>query len=907
MNDTAPTDPTDPHSEKAIFLGALERTDAHARAGFLAAACAGDAVLRERIERLIGHHAETDTFLETVADAGATLPDVVPLVEGPGTRIGRYKLLEQIGEGGCGTVFMAEQEEPVRRRVALKVIKLGMDTKSVVARFEAERQALAMMDHPHIAKVLDGGATDSGRPFFVMELVRGVPITRYCDDHNLDLRARLDIFILVCQAIQHAHQKGIIHRDIKPSNILVGLQDGQPVPKVIDFGIAKATEVKLTERTLFTAFEQFIGTPAYMSPEQAGLGGLDIDTRSDVYTMGVLLYELITGRTPFDARELFKSGFDEIRRHIREVEAPRPSARLSTLKGEQLATAAAQHATDPGRMVSRIRGDLDWIVMKCLEKDRSRRYETVNGLAADLKRHLDNEPVVAGPPSAAYRLGKALRRNRTAFAVGTAFAVILVVATILSAWQAGVARSSAARERVAREDAEGILKFLTDVFRSPDPERDGRRITVAETLGRAATNLTHDTALQPARRVALQSALAETYSGLGLHREAQDLQEKILEYHRRENLLEHTNSLENMRRLGLSYYQGSRFREALKIQRDAMMLRVRILGPEDPDTLTSKMDVAQTLSHDGVPTRQSGRMFEEVYLARKRIFGADHNETQYALRCLEGYQMVSGRLSLSNMFASWEAFVTKCRRVDGDERPDTINVMKNLAYGYRVHHRTDDAVRLYRETLGLSRKIMGTEHGTTLLIMQDLARALADLGRPESLADAWELLEEALPISRRIRGEDVPKTINLALDLAEVSLRAGRRENAVRLCAEVFTAAQRRSAEGLPLPNPLIRHLAQVASHPNDRADYALQLLEGFVDSRRKALPDADPSLSLEAMGCLAEAYDRLGRRTDATRLREEMLPLDRRMAGLPGRAGSGQAAQPTPSTPVSSPAPSRP
>ncbi|MCW5560178.1 MAG: serine/threonine protein kinase, partial [Verrucomicrobiae bacterium] len=380
---------------------------------------------RRRLEDLLRASEEAQTFLERPAaqprppTMQVEFADPAPS-EGPGARIGRYKLLQQIGEGGCGTVFMAEQEEPVRRRVALKVIKLGMDTKSVIARFEAERQALAMMDHPNIAKVLDAGATDSGRPFFVMELVRGIPITRYCDDNKLDTKQRLDLFIKVCQAIQHAHQKGVIHRDIKPSNILVTLHDGQPVPKVIDFGIAKATEGRLTDRTLFTAFEQFIGTPAYMSPEQAEMSGLDIDTRSDIYALGVLLYELLTGRTPFDARELVQAGLDEMRRRSREVEPPRPSTRLSTLQGGALTTTAQAHGTDAPRLLSLIRGDLDWIVMKCLEKDRTRRYETANGLAADLKRHLSHEPVVARPPSTAYKFQKAFRRNKLVFAAGAA-------------------------------------------------------------------------------------------------------------------------------------------------------------------------------------------------------------------------------------------------------------------------------------------------------------------------------------------------------------------------------------------------------------------------------------------------------------------------------------------------------
>jgi len=353
--------------------------------------------------------------------------------EKPGDRIGRYKLLQQIGEGGCGVVYMAEQEEPVRRRVALKVIKLGMDTKSVVARFEAERQALALMDHPNIAKVYDAGATETGRPFFIMELVRGTRITDYCDEAKLSTRQRLGLFIQVCQAIQHAHQKGIIHRDLKPSNILVTINDNVAVPKVIDFGIAKATsDQRLTDKTLFTAYEQFIGTPAYMSPEQAVMTSLDIDTRSDIYSLGVLLYELLTGKTPFDPKALLEAGFDEMRRTIREKEPERPSTRLSTLIDAEATNLAHRRQIEAPKLIHQLQGDLDWIVMKALEKDRARRFETASALATDIQRYLRNEAVEARPPSAAYRFQKLVRRNKAAFGAAGATSLALVIGLGLS-------------------------------------------------------------------------------------------------------------------------------------------------------------------------------------------------------------------------------------------------------------------------------------------------------------------------------------------------------------------------------------------------------------------------------------------------------------------------------------------
>ncbi|MEO7299032.1 MAG: serine/threonine-protein kinase [Verrucomicrobiota bacterium] len=420
------------------------------RERFLADACANDPQLKEQVISLLQSHEGAGDFLEHTQ----FFPFTPSLTEKPGDRIGRYKLLEQIGEGGCGVVYMAEQLEPVRRRVALKVIKLGMDTKSVIARFEAERQALALMDHPNIAKVLDGGATDTGRPYFVMELVRGIKITDYCDQNSLSTTDRLELFIQVCQAIQHAHQKGIIHRDIKPSNILVTQHDDVAVPKVIDFGIAKATTGQLTDKTVFTAFAQFIGTPAYMSPEQAQMSGLDIDTRADIYSLGVLLYELLTGNPPFDGTKLIAAGLDEMRRKIREDEPPRPSTCLSTMTAIDLTTVAKHRHEEPPKLIHLIRGDLDWLVMKCLEKDRTRRYETASALATDLQRHLDDEPVVARPPSNLYRFQKLVRRNKLAFAATSAVMAALVLGVFVSSWQALRATRAEREQNHLRQQAQ---------------------------------------------------------------------------------------------------------------------------------------------------------------------------------------------------------------------------------------------------------------------------------------------------------------------------------------------------------------------------------------------------------------------------------------------------------------------
>jgi WD40 repeat protein/serine/threonine protein kinase len=455
-----------------VFEDAIKLPTPQERAAYVRGACGEDQVLRQQVESLIQAHDEVGGFMPTdPGEAVITIPDR-PLSEKEGTCIGRYKLLQRIGEGGMGVIYMAEQTEPVTRKVALKIIKLGLDTKSVIARFEAERQALAMMDHPNIAKVFDAGSTDTGRPYFVMELVKGVPINQYCDKNHLPTKERLLLFIAVCQAIHHAHQKGVIHRDIKPSNILVTLHDGKPVPKVIDFGIAKATNQKLTERTLFTHFAQMIGTPAYMSPEQAEMSGLDVDTRTDVYSLGVLLYELLTGTTPFPEKELLSKGYGEMQRIIAEQEPERPSLRVSTFVGEQQTIVAKNRSTERLTLQRQIKGDLDWIVMKALDKDRTHRYDTPNNLAADIERHLSDEPVLAAQPTFLYQFGKLYRRHKVALATAACFALLLIVSAGVAAAQAIKNKSLFTAAEEARLKEMSAKQRETELRRIAETERD---------------------------------------------------------------------------------------------------------------------------------------------------------------------------------------------------------------------------------------------------------------------------------------------------------------------------------------------------------------------------------------------------------------------------------------------------
>jgi eukaryotic-like serine/threonine-protein kinase len=615
--------PADPRRVKELFVAALDLPDAAARQALLDRECVNDSDLRQRLDVLLGAHHDPASVLNrplaevAPVDPGATGVDssgLPPIADAPsaaesvGTRIaGRYKLLEEIGEGGMGTVWMAQQQEPVKRLVAVKLIKAGMDSRQVIARFEAERQALALMDHAHIARVLDAGTTGAGRPYFVMDLVKGVPITRYCDEHHLTLRQRLELFLPVCQAVQHAHQKGIIHRDLKPSNVLVALYDGRPVPKVIDFGVAKAAGQSLTDKTLVTGFGSIVGTLEYMSPEQAEINQLDIDTRSDIYSLGVLLYELLTGSPPFSRKELEKAGMLEMLRVIREQEPSKPSTKLSTAEG--LPTLAANRGTEPAKLTKLVRGELDWIVMKALEKDRTRRYETANGFAQDVQRYLADEPVLACPPSVGYRLRKFVRRNK---------GPVIAAGVILLSLVAGIIGTSAGLIWAVRErdDKAKALIAETQAKETEIKQREAKeKALVAETKARAAEKHARDLALAALRDMTDVIVENDLARGTQLTEENKEFLRKIIQHFEgfaavtADDAESRAIRAEGSGQVGIMRYRLGELKQAETAYADALALEKQ-LAADFPTRPEFRKQLGRCHSNLGLLFSETGRLIE---------------------------------------------------------------------------------------------------------------------------------------------------------------------------------------------------------------------------------------------------------------------------------------------------------
>jgi serine/threonine protein kinase/tetratricopeptide (TPR) repeat protein len=884
-------------NERDIFMAALQKEDEAQRRDYLRAACGQNSCLLKRVEGLLEVYEGADRFLESPACGQTLTVESSTPIEATGTIIGPYKLLEQIGEGGMGVVYMAEQQKPVRRKVALKIIKPGMDTKQVIARFEAERQALAMMDHPNIARVHDGGATESGRPYFVMELVRGIPVTDYCDRERLSIPKRLELFVLVCRAVQHAHQKGIIHRDLKPSNILVTVIDGAAVPKVIDFGVAKATGASLTERTLYTAFQQFVGTPLYMSPEQADLSGMDVDTRSDIYSLGVLLYELLTGTMPLNQDTFRQAAFDELRRLIREQEPPKPSTRISTL-GRTATTLSADRQTDPWRLRKSLHGELDWIVMKCLEKDRNRRYETANSLVADLRRHLNHEPVDAGPPSIGYRLRKAARRNRAALVTAAVLAAALIAGTAVSTWEAiramkaeGLAENRLKAESAARQEAGRLLGQVTeernrvtqeknradqarqeadrraiearevvdflinDLIGAASPSQaQGKIPTVDQVLARADQRIAQKFAGRPLIEASIRHALGQAYEELGQFQKAEQHARSAVELRLAGLGSEHADTIAAQNALGWVLDRQRQSEKARTLMAPVVEAARKALGPEHPETLQAMYVLAAALSD--LDRGEARARFEELLAVRKRVSGPEHPKTLEAMNDLALIWEGSGNLEKAKLLLE-QAVAVDLR--DRPNHPDALIEMSNLAALYGRLQQHNRAIEVRRRVMEARLRVLGLGHPFTgQAIGSYLDSARRDRTHWE---EARKTLEPILDRSRRELGREGELTIALTGWLANMCGMLGQTAKAITL------------VDGLPENRQALNVREELARYLylylNDHRDAALVQFQRVEILRPRLVPADDP-FALEIRNRLALVLREHGRFAEARPLLEQ-------------------------------------
>ncbi len=762
-------------TDQDIIDAAVKIADETERSHYLERASQGDSTRRRRLEAqmvqaIVGAYEKTgEAPLPSMATmTSAATPPTRPATPSPfvddggnsatltqGGRIGPYKLLQKLGEGGMGSVWMAEQEKPVRRTVALKAIKPGMDSDRVLARFEAERQALALMDHPNIAKVLDAGTTENGCPYFVMELVKGVPITKFCDDQKLDIKTRLELFIPICQAIQHAHQKGIIHRDIKPSNVMVALYDGRPIPKVIDFGIAKATGPKLTDKTIFTEFGSVIGTLEYMAPEQAELNALDIDTRSDVYSLGVMLYELLTGSTPLGRDTLQRAAFAEVIRRIKEEGPPRPSTRLSDSK-DSLPGISAQRKAEPAKLPQSIRGDLDWIVMKALAKERDRRYATCNNFAVDLMHFLQNEPVTARPPSTVYLVQKFVRRHRAVVATAAASVLLLIGATIFSSMmysQAEKERAVAVKERgvavAAVEEAKVVRTFFQDgIIKAAQPEGQGgglgRNVTVRQAVDAVEPKIAKQFQAQPLVEAAVRHTLGTSYQLLGENDKASRQLERALELRKKHLGETHEDTRRTENNLEVARDRGGELPgnvgKSKKNYDDALADK----GPNDRETLAMQSRYASDL-RDAKQLDQAMEMFVDIRNRLTEKYGPNHEDVLTAMNNIATTSFHQGKRDVA--LKQLEEVLAKRKQVLKPAHPDTLLTLNNVATMYSHGQRFEESVRLFEEALWMRMRVIGPKHPDTNQTIQNLGQTvevLDGMDRKAAIAKTIPSAEAAL-------------------------------------------------------------------------------------------------------------------------------------------------------------------
>jgi len=779
--------------------------------------------------------------------------------------IGPYRLLQLLGEGGMGEVWLAEQKKPIQRTVALKLIKAGMDTKTVVARFESERQALALMDHPNIARVFDAGSTAEGRPYFVMEYVPGLPINEYCDKHRLTMKERLELFAQVCDGVQHAHQKAVIHRDLKPTNVLVVEQDNKTVPKIIDFGLAKATARPLTDKTMFTELGLMLGTPEYMSPEQADQREQNIDTRTDVYSLGVILYELLVGVLPLEVKALRAAGLEAILRVIREQEPPKPSTRIRSL-GPASAESAEKRKEEPRSFARHLQGELDWITMKALEKDRTRRYGSAAELGADIGRHLRNEPVLAHPTSAGYRASKFVGRHR--FGVVAAATAVVLLIGFAAAMGVQARRIAAERDRANRqaEAEQRVANFMKGMFKVSDPsEARGNSITAREILDNASKEIETGLAKDPETQAQLMDVMGDVYKSLGLYPRAQPLLERalyvqssihgprnpetlkaaddlawllLLEGHypeadklgretldiRRQVLgPEHPETLISMRHLAAALLQEGRFADAEKMQRELLDIQRRVLGPEHPGTLMTISHLAVTLQNEGRYT-EAEKFDREVLDVRRRVLGLEHPDTLGAIVNLAATLQQEGRYAEAERL-DHELLDTQ-RRVLGPEHPDTLATIGNLATTLGNEGRYAEAEKLKRELLDIERRVLGPEHLDTLRTINNLAATIEDEGR---YTEAERMERDLLDTERRVLGPEHPDTLRTISNLDDTLSKEGRYLEAEKMQREALDIQRRVLGADHPSTAISVYNLSCFAAHLGHR-DEAFSLLRQAVD-----------------------------------------------------------------------------